>query len=102
MSLSNPSGLRPLGHALLLKTFEMKQGVIEIPEHVKKSMVAADQSATVIEIGPMAWDGEPTPRAKVGDKVLFTKFAGYTAVGPKDGETYRIVNDRDVFLRIEE
>ena len=43
---------------------------------------------------------EPTPRAKVGDRVLVTSFAGFMAVGPKDGKQYRVVNDRDIFCAI--
>jgi co-chaperonin GroES (HSP10) len=58
--------------------------------------------ATVIEVGPLAWSEEAVARAEEGDKVLITKFAGVTAVGVKDGVTYRLINDRDIFCRIED
>jgi len=29
-----------------------------------------------------------------------TKFAGFMAKGPKDGQMYRLVNDRDIFCAI--
>jgi co-chaperonin GroES (HSP10) len=37
----------------------------------------------------------------VGDKVVFSKFAGFGVPG-KDGKLYRCVNDRDIFMAVEE
>lgn len=101
---NNQSGVHPLGHAVLLKTYEVKQGLVMIPQEVKERMVMAEQRAEVVEIGPMAWfdeirDGAP-PRAAIGDKVIFAKHSGYGVLGD-DGVTYRCVNDRDIFLRVE-
>ena len=61
-----------------------------------------EQRAIVIEVGSSAWLEENEPRARVGDKVLVSAYAGYMAKGIKDGEQYRFVNDRDIFARIEE
>ena len=61
-----------------------------------------ENRAVIIEIGPHAWHDSPGPRAIVGQKVYITKFAGNMAVGPKDGETYRIINDEDIYCGIEE
>lgn len=98
----NNSGLEPRGVAVLIKAYEpeRKGGRIVIPETVQGRMAMVDNRATVIAIGPSAWHDEPVPRAKVGEKVLVTKFAGFMAIGPKDGETYRLVNDRDIFCAI--
>jgi co-chaperonin GroES (HSP10) len=64
----------------------------------------AEQRAVVVEVGPMAWFDEinkgAPPRAKVGDKVIFAKHSGYGVLGD-DGVTYRCVNDRDIFMRVE-
>ena len=102
MSEVNVSGLEPLGRAVLIKPYEpeIKQGVIQLPDSVKGRNTMVEQRATVIAVGACAWDDEPVPRAKPGDKVLVTKFAGYMAVGPGDGEQYRLINDRDIFARI--
>ena len=102
--VKNLSGVHPLGHAVLLRTYELKQGRIELPDSVKERLVMAEQRATVVEIGPMAWfeeikSGAP-PRAKIGDRVLFAKHSGYGVQGD-DGVTYRCVNDRDIFMRVE-
>lgn len=101
---SNASGLKPLGVAVLLEPYEVKEttkGGIIIPELSRKTQSMAEQRATVVEIGPCAWSDEPAPRAKPGDKVLFSKFAGYVAIGTVDGKEYRLVNDRDIFCQIE-
>lgn len=98
----NKSGLEPLGHAVLIAPYEpeIRQGLIQLPDSVKARTQMVEQRATVIAVGSCAWDDEATPRAVPGDKVLVTKFAGYMAVGPADGEQYRLVNDRDIFAKI--
>ena len=57
----------------------------------------------MVAIGPLAWKDEAGARAKVGDKVLVTKYAGYLAGQGQtaDGLEYRLVNDRDIFARID-
>lgn len=87
---------------MLIKPYEpeRKGAQIVIPEGIQGRMSMADNRALVVEVGPNAWHDEPSARARAGDKVLVTKFAGFTAKGPKDGETYRLVNDRDIFCAI--
>jgi len=101
----NPSGLVPLGHAVLVKPYipEIKTAtsMIVIPDQVRQSMQSVDQRAVVAAIGPLAWKGEGRARASVGDKVLVTRFAGYITNQTADGAEYRLVNDRDIFCRIE-
>lgn len=101
--MENKSGLKPAGRAVLVKPYQpqLKESVIVLPDSVKTGQQALEQRAIVIEIGPSAWAGEDVPRAKVGDKVLVSAYAGFMAVGTADGEQYRIVNDRDIFATIE-
>lgn len=101
---TNQSGLHPLGLAVLIKPYEpeIRHGTIVIPDHVKAGMAQVEQRAIVVAVGPAAWMDEPEARAKVGDAVLVTKYAGYLATGPLDQQQYRLVNDRDIFCRIEE
>ena len=100
--MENQSGLKPLGVAVLIKPYEPERqgGMIEIPDVVQGRMSMVDNRAIVVEVGESAWHDEPVPRAKAGDKVLVTKFAGYMAKGTKDGQLYRLVNDRDIFAQI--
>jgi co-chaperonin GroES (HSP10) len=76
--------------------------MIEIPDAVQVRQSMINTRAVVIAIGPNAWHDEPHPRAKVGEKVLVTSFAGFMAKGPKDGKQYRLVNDRDIFCAIDD
>jgi len=104
-SLNNQSGLRPKGHAVLVKPFEevqKKASLIAIPQHVKDRQLLLEDKVTVIEVGPMAWHDEKEPRAVPGDVVLISQFAGHMAVSPKDGQQYRLVNARDIFAVVEE
>ena len=116
---TNKSGLVPLGRAVLVKMIELdelKADLIAIPDHVRAQSAVMETRAEVIAIGDACWVDELVPRrtwwggtklvirprAKVGDKVIVTRMAGYVAKGPKDHGLYRMVNDRDIFCRIEE
>lgn len=100
--MENRSGLDPRGVAVLIKLYEpeRKGAQIVLPESVQGRLSMVDNRAVVVAVGPSAWHDEPTPRARVGEKVLVTKFAGFMAKGPMDGEMYRLVNDRDIFCAI--
>jgi chaperonin GroES len=101
--VKNSSGLSPKGRAVLVKPYEVEEytaGGIVLPPQVRQRDQLAEQKAVVVAIGAVAWAGEPEPRAKVGDHILFSKWAGYQCVGPADGDTYRVVNDSDIFMTI--
>lgn len=112
--MKNESGLEPRGRAVLIQIYEpeRKKSAIVIPETVQDRTDMVEQRATLVAVGPSAWKDEGywepfcfgllrrwvvRPRAKVGEKVLVTKFAGYMTTGPADGKRYRLVNDRDIF-----
>lgn len=100
--VENLSGLEPRGVAVLIRPYEpeRKGAQIVLPDSVQGRMAMVDNRAIVVAVGASAWHDEPAPRAKVGEKVLVTKFAGFMAKGPRDGEMYRLVNDRDIFCAI--
>jgi co-chaperonin GroES (HSP10) len=99
--VSNTSGLKPLGRAVLVEHYEpeRKAGVIVLPDTVKERTLMLEQRAVVIEVGPACWPDEP-PRAIPGDHVLIARMGGALAIGPADGKQYRLVNDRDIFAQI--
>jgi co-chaperonin GroES (HSP10) len=74
--------------------------VIAIPDHVRALELMREMRATVVQVGAAAWRDEP-PRAEAGDHVLVGRFCGAIVKGPKDGNLYRIVNDKDIFCQIE-
>lgn len=96
----NPSGWHPAGRAVLVKTYQAEKisDIIEMPESYTDRMAMLEQRAEVIAVGESAWHDEPVPRARPGDHVIITKYAGYILAG-EDGEIYRMINDRDIFAR---
>jgi co-chaperonin GroES (HSP10) len=100
----NQSGIRPVGRAVLVEPYEAEKlsSIIAIPDSVKGRMDMLETRCVVIEAGPAAWSDESQPRAKPGDKVMITKFGGALLQGVKDGRTYRMVNDRDIYCVIED
>lgn len=105
--IENTSGLHPRGRCVLVKPYnpEVKKSIIELPKSVREREDTIEQRAVVVEVGIAAWHDEITqghgPRAVPGDHVMISGFAGVMAVGTKDGEQYRFVNDRDIFASIE-
>lgn len=99
--IRNTSGVSPLGRAVLVEYYEPERqgGLIVVPESVRRAEVLLEQRAVVVECGPACWPDEP-PRAKPGDRVMIARLSGYAMTGPGDGKLYRIVNDRDIFARI--
>lgn len=95
------SGLFACGHAVLVRIFDadMYKGLIEIPETVKRGMHTSETRGIVMSVGEDAWVEERKPRAVVGDKIILGTYAGSVMVGVRDGKTYRMVNDRDIYCR---
>lgn len=114
--MKNKSGLTPLGQAVIVEPYTaertVKSTLIEIPASAKDRLTMAEQRARVIAVGPEAWKGEfgtnlfnrifriVSPRAKPGEHVMVSAYAGFMTTGPLDGKHYRIINGRDIFLRI--
>lgn len=100
----NKSGLTPVGQAVLVEPYEpektVKSTLIHIPETARERLTMAEQRAVVVEVGPEAWKDEKQPRAVAGDRVMISAYAGILTTGPSDGKQYRVVNARDIFLRI--
>ncbi len=99
----NCSGIKPLGHAVLVEPYEpeLKTSALYIPPEVRGKMQSADQRVRVIEAGPEAWIDEKQPRARPGDKVMVVRYVGIMIQGTADGKQYRLVNDKDIFCAIE-
>lgn len=103
MKTDNTSGVIPKGRAVLLKPYMVEEktaGGIVLPTQVQQKDQLAEQRAVVVAIGPTAWRDEPEPRAMIGDRILFSKWAGYQFNSTYDGEVYRVVNDSDIFMVI--
>jgi len=95
--------LRPEGVKVLVlpkKVEEKTEGGIWRPEVVKEAEQVAATEGTIVAIGPAAalefYDGP----AKVGDRIMYAKYGG--AQVKFEDANYRIINDEDVLLRIDD
>ncbi len=92
--------LVPLGDRVVLKQFEAeettKSGII-----LTGSAQEKPQEAEVVAVGPGGTvDGkEVTMQVKVGDKVIYSKYAGNEV--KIDGEEYIIVKQNDILAVVE-
>lgn len=89
--------IKPLGERIVLKVLESeertKSGIV-LPDTAKEK----PQMGKVLAVGPgkVLDNGQRTPvDVKVGDKVLFAKYAG-TEV-KLDGEEYMVLKENDIF-----
>lgn len=93
----------PAGHRVLIKpeiVEEKTSGGIILAQTTKDREQQATMRGEVVDVGENAWkafdDGRPW--AKVGDKVVFRKYAGEKI--PEGDEEYRVVNDEDILAII--
>lgn len=106
--MMNSSGLEPRGRAVLVRPYDPTMQKSElgrkliIPKEAMQQGLALEMMATVVAVGNHCWPEEPEPRANPGDLVIIAKMSGALVQGPKDGQWYRAINDRDLFMRVEE
>jgi co-chaperonin GroES (HSP10) len=101
----NPSGITPTEYKCLILPSEVsdKIGNVHIPQEYQAREQFACQEGVLIAVAPLAftyaskdeWERVEGRPPRIGDKVLFAKFAGFEHKG-KDGKKYRVVNDKDV------
>lgn len=101
MAAATSTKLRPLGDRMLVKPIEreeMTKSGIVLPDTAKEKPM----EGTVLAVGPgrVLDDGRKEPmEVKVGDKVLYAKYAG-TEV-KLDGEDHLILRESDVLAIVE-
>lgn len=102
----NKSGIVPRGHRVLVLPDgiedKTKSGVIVHSLSEKERKELAQIFGTVIALGDTVWQNKAAfgedriePWAKVGDRIIYAKYAGLTTKG-LDGLMYRLINDFDV------
>ena len=99
--MSNVSGITPLLNRVLLKPLfvvnKSAGGIILATDEMSEREQMANTTGEVVGIGPDAFkdEGYDEPPIKVGDKIIFAKYAGLMYVG-KDGNKYRMINHDDI------
>jgi chaperonin GroES len=102
--MTNDSGIYPSGDRILIKPSKVETktpGGIEIPDHVVDHYMMGQTDGVLVAVGPDAWDDVSGPYAKIGERVMFAKYGGQRVWG-KDGEEYRMMNDKDITARLDE
>jgi len=100
----NTSGITPFEYKVVVKpkeVTEMTEGGIVMPEQVLEREKYGNAYGVIVAVGYLAFeDPDWGLKPKVGDEVLFDKYAGTTSIG-KDGADYRIMNDKEIVARID-
>lgn len=96
--MENKSGLHPTGRMVLVLLDEVPQAHGSIQLH--ESTIARDQMAqvhaTLVEVGPLAWEKEPKARVEIGSSIVIKRYAGEYMTG-LDNVKYRVINDNDIY-----
>ena len=98
---------KPVRSVVTIKPDETdkESGGILIPDAVRSRMQTAIDRGELIAVGGAYWkydNGEewPGPKPKIGDKVLFDRYAG--SLIKVDGQEYRLCNDDKIIAIMEE
>lgn len=97
--MNNTSGIYPVEYKVLIrpeKVEEKTKGGIILPETAREKEKYNVTEGTLIAVSPNAFtDPDWLDPPKVGARVLYDRFAGSTVKG-KDGEDYRLINDKEI------
>ena len=95
----NESGVFPVEFKVLVRPKKVEEktvGGIIIPETAKEKEKYATVEGVLIAVGALAFSlPDWLDKPKAGDTVMYDKFAGVTVKG-KDGEDYRLLNDKEI------
>jgi chaperonin GroES len=98
----NPSGIHPIEYKVLIRPVKVEErtaGGIIRPETVKEKDQHAAMEGEIIAVSPFAFSYEDWPagaeKPHPGQTAIFARYSGVTIKG-KDGEEYRLMNDKDV------
>ncbi len=124
--MKNESGIHPCGNHILVKPDSIEEtydGLLEIPDEIKKRHQMSISYGTLIAVGPDCFthsveeterwiDNRWVPHTKTvikysepfaepGDRISFAIHSGRECVGI-DGEDYRAMNDTDITALVDE
>jgi chaperonin GroES len=90
---------KPAGNKLLVKVDKVERktaaGIIIASEAADKEQMA-QMTGTVVSIGPWAFHDQPGPWCSIGDRVKFSKYAGF--LHKLEDEDYRVMHDLDIIM----
>ena len=100
--------IKAAGYRVLVKKDEVETTtesgiVLAVDEKLHKHKL---NTGVLVDIGPKAWKAYSTdysgePWAEVGDKIVFSLYAGFYVTDPEDDEEYLLLNDDDIVAVIQ-
>lgn len=104
----NPSGILPTEYKVLIEprvVEEKTKGGLYIPDVTKERDQVAQTEGVIVDMSAAAFTYEQWPKGtrlpRPGDRVLYAKYAGSEVRSPRNGKTYRLVNDKDIAAVLE-
>ncbi len=98
----HPSGITPFEFKVLIRpdvTKDKTQGGVYLPQDIQADQQRAIQKGTIEAVSPAAFSYHVWPAdvriPRVGDRVLYARYSG-TLIEGKDGQDYRLINDKDI------
>ena len=100
--------IQPFNNKLVIKPYKITEtdavyksalanGIVLPNEDKQKREQAAVDQGTVVAVGPTVFHDFHCPdTVRVGDEVIFAKYAGKEVVDPNTGEAFTIINDEDL------
>lgn len=79
----------------VIEVDERTQGGIFLPPELRDKQQKGQAAGIVLDIGLDAYSDYNDKRLKVGDLVLFAKYAGEVVIGSEGKQ--RIINDTDIY-----
>ena len=102
--MENQSGFKVVQDKVLLfpdRIGETAGEFIVKPDVVREQEKWAQTRATIIDIGPNAFEAWDEPKPQVGDRVFVCKYAGIDGLKGADDKYYKIAPDQDIIAIIE-
>jgi co-chaperonin GroES (HSP10) len=97
--------IKPAGHRVLVKPDEVEEkvGSLYLAVETKERRANEQIFGTLVAIGANAWKAfdDGSAWAKVGDRVTFAKYGGFTIEDPVTKEKLRLLNDEDICAVVE-
>jgi len=101
------NGIIPVEFKVLIKPDKIEDrsaGGIYLPDSAREREEYATDRGEILAVGPQFFDDLGEPKPKVGDKVLFNKYAGSLFDTDIDGKRtkVRLMNDKDICAILKE
>lgn len=102
----NKYSITPAGYRVIVLPDPVEEtsagGIVVVQD--EKSARSGQVFGTLVAVGPLAWKAfkPDTPWAQVGDRVMYSKYAGKIIVCKRTAERLVLLNDEDIVALVED